>query len=118
MGTRPKILIKFDSQLTAGQTKVDHSPIVPSGQKWLIKRVIFAHADINHNISGGFQVDWNVGGADEFFSAAYLTGDTTEILYQHTITGDGIKKLRCVRQNLDTVNVKDMLIVIEGIKLL
>lgn len=118
MTDRTRVQIKFDTTVAAGVTDTQLSAIVPSGEVWNLQRIIFAHADSGNNISGGFQVDWgDAGGGWEFLYGAYLTGSTYEIIVGRDFVGDGTKRLRCIRQNLDPAGAaKRMTLLIEAFK--
>jgi hypothetical protein len=116
MTSRDRISLRFDADVVAGATVVDNSPIIPSGETWKLDRLICAHGDDGTNISGGFQVDWGQTGSWETVTASYITGDTKDMVIGKDYTGDGVKKFRFIRVNLDSTNSKKMLIIAEGFK--
>lgn len=116
MTTREFKQFIFDSSVAGLTNAVDESPVFPVGQKWQIKRVIFADPGIGDNISAGFQLQWGSPGSGyEFINGAYLTGDTREIVINRIFVGDGDKRFRVVRQN-NSAAAKKVTTFIEAIR--
>ena len=113
---RDKFQTRITGSVAASTTDQQLSAIVPNNEKWHLGRVVFAHANDNRNISGGFQLEWGdaVGGWT-FITGCYLTGATFNDKIDQTFTGNGVKRFRLTRQNLDTV-AKTMSVVIDGFK--
>ena len=116
MTARDKFQVRVSGSIAGATTDQQLSAIVPTGEKWHISRVVFAHAVDNRNFSGGFQLEWGSGASFVFITGAYLTGATFNDKIDQTFTGDGTKRFRLTRQNLDPTTAKQMSVVIDGFK--
>jgi len=111
---RDRIQIVHNGSIPNG-IDVQNSPIIPTGQRWHISRIIFADKGINDGLSGGFQVDFGSGGSREILASAYLTGNTIILDINRTFTGDGVKLFRYIRVNEAAVS-KEIFLMVEGFK--
>lgn len=116
MPSRDRFLEKFDSDVAAGVTDTATGTIIPNGETWQLHKIIFAHANNGNNVSGGFQIEYGQSGAWNFVTALYLTGSTKEIVFNKTFTGDGAKRFRVHRVNLDAANTRKLVVIMEGFK--
>jgi hypothetical protein len=116
MTARDKFQVRQSGSIAAITTDQQLSAIVPLNEKWHIDRVVFAHANDSRNWSGGFQLEWGSGGSFVFITGAYLTGATFHDKVDQTFIGDGAKRFRLTRQNLDPTTAKQMSVVIDGFK--
>ena len=114
---RPSNQITITNVVAANSTDVQTSAVIPSGESWHIERVIFAHGDDNRGFSGGFKMEWGSAGSGwVFVTGAFLTGNTMIIPVLNDFLGDGSKRFRLTRQNLDPANSKNMQVIIDGFK--
>lgn len=116
MTIRPRNQIVIQGTVAGGATDQQLSAILPVSEVWHLERVIFAHGLDNRNYSGGFRLEWGSGATWEFITGAYLTGNTMIIPIKQDYTGDGSKRFRLTRQNLDPTAAKNMHVVIDGFK--
>jgi hypothetical protein len=116
MTARDRVSLRYDADVSAGAADIQTTSIIPNGETWTVERFICAHGNDGTNISGGFQVDWGSAGSWETLGLSYITGDTKVMPIYRDFTGDGVKKFRFIRQNLDGTNSKKMVIVAEGFK--
>lgn len=113
--SRDYVLFNEDSDVSANSISVFQAPVQPNGEVWQILRIIFADKNIGDNISGGFLVDFGTGGTREIIAQAFLTGDTCDKSFQRETTGDGVKRLRIIREN-NSLAAKKMVCMVEAIK--
>ena len=113
--SRNKVVFNEDGDVPSSNFTIFEAPITPNGETWQITRIIFADKNMGDNISGGFLVDYGSGGTREVVAQAFLTGNTLDLPMQVTFTGDGVNRLRIIREN-NSLTPKKMIAMVIAIK--
>jgi len=113
--TRNKVVFNEDSDVPSSNFTIFSAPITPDGETWQIQRILFADKNMGDNISGGFIVDYGSGVTRDVVAQAFLTGNTLDLPMQETVTGDGVKRLRIIREN-NSLTPKKMIAMVIAIK--
>ncbi len=83
----------------AGIQTIKNSPIIPSGQTWVVKTFGAADIDLGDNKSSYYVLQWGSGVTFEDIRILALTGATFEVELKRDFEGDGAKFLRVVMKN-------------------
>lgn len=112
--SRERIQAFHDNEIAPGPD-VKFSIAIPEGERWQFKRVTFASKSIGDGMSDGFRVDFGAAGDFEPLAVAHLMGNTKVINIDRIFVGDGVKKIRYIRENNSSV-AKELFIFAEGFK--
>lgn len=97
--SRTRVVFNVNNSVASNNFDIFQAPIIPNGETWQITRVLFADFNTGDNRSGGFLVDYGSSDPREIIAQAYLTGNTIDLSLQTLVVGDGIKRLRIIREN-------------------
>jgi hypothetical protein len=109
--TRDRIEIIHNGDV-AGTTEDVQTVLIADGETWQLNRITFADLARPNNLwSGVFRVEYGT----DTIAVAYLMGTTHVQEIKRNFTGDGVKELRIIRENLGN-QAKAMFVMVEGFK--
>lgn len=112
---RNRIHIVKKGNVTAGDTDIDLTNVIPAAKVWHLKRITFGSTALDDGLSDWFEIDWGIGGTRETIIQAMLRGNTFTFDINRVFQGDGTNLFRIKRQNNSAAN-KKMFVMIEGFK--
>lgn len=105
----PNKSVIYTDEVSAGGQDIQEFPIIPLGEKWIITK--FGGADIQFSGDGASSVyvlQWGSAGNWETLRILSISGDTKDLEMGKEVTGDGVNRIRLIRQNKSSTNAREL----------